>query len=42
MKLEHFAPVIEWWNDRREISVDGVVRERIDTTLVNMYWSVKR
>ena len=26
----------------REISVDGVVRERIDTTLVNMYWSVKR
>ena len=26
----------------REISVDGVVRECIDTTLVNMYWSVKR
>ncbi len=26
----------------REISVDGVVKERIDTTLVNMYWSVKR
>ena len=26
----------------REISVDGVVRERINTTLVNMYWSVKR
>ena len=23
MKLEHFAPVIEWWDDRREISVDG-------------------
>lgn len=23
MKLEHFAPVIEWWNDRREICVDG-------------------
>lgn len=23
MKLEHFAPVIEWWNDRREITVDG-------------------
>ena len=23
MKLEHFAPVIEWWNDRREISQDG-------------------
>lgn len=23
MKLEHFAPVFEWWNKRREISVDG-------------------
>ncbi len=23
MKLEHFAPVAEWWNDRREIVVDG-------------------
>jgi type I restriction enzyme M protein len=23
MKLEHFAPVIEWWNDRKEITVDG-------------------
>ena len=23
MKLEHFAPVMEWWNDRREISEDG-------------------
>ena len=23
MKLEHFAPVIEWWDDRREICVDG-------------------
>ncbi len=23
MKLEHFAPVIEWWVDRREIVVDG-------------------
>lgn len=23
MKLEHFAPVVEWWNDRQEISVDG-------------------
>ncbi len=22
MKLEHFAPVIQWWNDRQEISVD--------------------
>lgn len=23
MKLEHFDPVIQWWNDRQEISVDG-------------------
>jgi type I restriction enzyme M protein len=23
MKLEHFAPAIEWWNNREEISVDG-------------------
>ena len=23
MKLEHFAPVMEWWNDRKEISEEG-------------------
>ena len=23
MKLEHLAPVVEWWNNRQEISVDG-------------------
>jgi type I restriction enzyme M protein len=23
MKLEHFTPVIEWWNDRKEINIDG-------------------
>lgn len=23
MKLEHFAPVIEWWNNRKEINIDG-------------------
>lgn len=23
MKLEHFAPVIEWWDNRQEIIVDG-------------------
>lgn len=23
MKLEHFAPVVEWWNSRQEITVDG-------------------
>ena len=23
MELKHFAPVVEWWNNRQEISVDG-------------------
>ena len=23
MKLEHFAPAIEWWNNRKEIAIDG-------------------
>lgn len=23
MKLEHFAPVTEWWTNRREITIDG-------------------
>ena len=23
MRLDHFDPVIEWWNDRTEISIDG-------------------
>jgi type I restriction enzyme M protein len=23
MKLEHFTPAVEWWNNRKEISVDG-------------------
>ena len=23
MKLEHFAPAMEWWEDRQELSVDG-------------------
>lgn len=23
MKQEHFAPAIEWWNDRKEIEIDG-------------------
>lgn len=23
MKLEHFAPAMEWWDDRQEITVDG-------------------
>lgn len=23
MKVEHFAPVVEWWNDRKELTVEG-------------------
>ena len=23
MKLEHFAPAVEWWRDRKEIQLDG-------------------
>lgn len=23
MKLEHFAPAVEWWNSREEITIDG-------------------
>jgi type I restriction enzyme M protein len=29
MKLEHFAPAIEWWNDRKGISVDGFDKARL-------------
>ena len=28
MKLEHFAPVMEWWNNRQEITVDGFDKSR--------------
>ena len=31
MKLEHFAPVLEWWNNRQEISVDGFDKARCFT-----------
>ena len=24
MELKHFAPAVEWWNDRKEITVDGL------------------
>ena len=24
MKLEHFTPAVQWWNDRQELCVDGV------------------
>ena len=23
MKLEHFAPAVEWWSDRQEITIHG-------------------
>jgi type I restriction enzyme M protein len=23
IKFEHFAPVVEWWNNRQEINIDG-------------------
>ena len=28
MKLEHFAPVMEWWSNREEINVDGFDKAR--------------
>ncbi len=28
MKLEHFAPAMEWWNDRREIIEDGFPKSK--------------
>jgi len=28
MKLEHLAPVMEWWNNREEINVDGFDKAR--------------
>ena len=28
MKLEHFAPVVEWWNARREIIEDGFAKAK--------------
>lgn len=28
MELKHFDPVIEWWNDRREITVDGFAKAK--------------
>ena len=31
MKLEHFDPVIEWWNDRKPLSVDGFDKARCFT-----------
>ena len=31
MKLEHFAPVMEWWDDRREITVDDAPKAKCFT-----------
>ena len=31
MKLEHFDPVVEWWNDRKPLNVDGFVKARCYT-----------
>ena len=28
MRQEHFAPVVEWWNDRKELSLDGADKAR--------------
>lgn len=31
MKLEHFTPAIEWWNDRKEINIDGFDKSKCYT-----------
>ena len=31
MKLEHFAPVVEWWNNRKEITADGFDKSKCYT-----------
>lgn len=31
MKLEHFDPVVEWWNDRKPLNVDGFDKARCYT-----------
>jgi type I restriction enzyme M protein len=28
MKIDHFAPVMEWWNKREEIAIDGFDKAR--------------
>ncbi|MCM1411482.1 MAG: type I restriction-modification system subunit M [Lachnospiraceae bacterium] len=37
MKPEHFTPVLEWWDDRKEIEVDGVPKAKkyLAETLLN-------
>jgi type I restriction enzyme M protein len=29
MKLEHFAPAIEWWNNREDINIDGFDKAKV-------------
>ncbi len=33
MKLEHFAPAMEWWEDRQELSADGFYKAKKFTAL---------
>ena len=33
MRLDHFDPVIEWWNNRREINIDGFDKAKSFTYL---------
>lgn len=40
MKLEHFAPVLEWWDNREEIEVDGFPKAKkytVDEIVANGY-----
>ena len=40
MKLEHFAPVLEWWDNREEIKVDGFPKAKkytVDEIAANGY-----
>jgi Type I restriction-modification system methyltransferase subunit len=32
MKLEHFAPAVEWWNNREEITIEGFDKAKRYTT----------
>lgn len=31
IKLEHFKPVVDWWNNREEIEVDGNAKAKCFT-----------
>ena len=31
MKLEHFAPAIQWWHNREEITIDGFDKAKLYT-----------